>query len=247
MSSFTIKIIAVIAMLIDHSCDVLVGHYSIGYIVGRIAFPLFAFQMVIGYKNTHDIKKYLKRLLIFAFISQIPYGILFYNYVHKIDINIFFTLFLSLICLIIWNEDKVKLQNKYITWIVKILIITLIATLCEILNFDHGYGGILTVLFINLFYPYNLKKDQFNKSNKQWIKTLIFVLAMTGLSMIRFAKYTLILGINDFLLLVFSTFISTMIMLCYNGKKGPSFQYLFYIFYPLHLTILNIIYYIIHK
>ena len=91
------KKIAVITMLIDHSCDVIIKHYSMGYVIGRIAFPLFAFQLVIGYRNTHDIKKYLKLLLIFALISQLPYGLMFYNYVHKIDINIFFTLFFALL------------------------------------------------------------------------------------------------------------------------------------------------------
>ena len=107
MSSFVIKIIAVITMLIDHSCDVIIKHYSMGYVIGRIAFPLFAFQLVIGYKNTHDIKKYLKRLLIFALISQLPYGLMFYNYVHKIDINIFFTLFFALLSLIILHSKKI--------------------------------------------------------------------------------------------------------------------------------------------
>lgn len=60
MSSFTLKMIAIICMLIDHSCDVFVQHYSIGYVIGRIAFPLFAFQIVVGYENTRDVKKYLE-------------------------------------------------------------------------------------------------------------------------------------------------------------------------------------------
>ena len=251
MSSFVIKIIAVITMLIDHSCDVIIKHYSMGYVIGRIAFPLFAFQLVIGYRNTHDIKKYLKRLLIFALISQLPYGLMFYNYVHKIDINIFFTLFFALLSLIILHSKKINLGNKYLTWIFKILLIAVICVLCEVLNFDHGYGGILTVLCIDLFYPYNLKKDKFigykNKMErgKKALQVLFFIVVMTALSIIRFARYIQMLGITNFVLLITSTFISTIIMLCYNGKKGKSFQYFFYAFYPIHLIILNVIYYLI--
>lgn len=258
MSSFVIKIIAIITMLIDHSCDVIIKHYSMGYVIGRIAFPLFAFQLVIGYKNTHDIKEYLKRLLIFALISQAPYGLMFYNYVHRLDINIFFTLFFALISLIILHSKEIRIHNKkidlknnYLTWILKILLIAIICILCEVLNFDHGYGGILTVLCIDSFYPYNLKKDEFARSKSQMkkekkaLRILLFIIIMTALSIIRFARYIQALGITNFVLLIASTFISTIIMICYNGKKGKSFQYFFYSFYPIHLTILDVIYYVI--
>ena len=58
MSSFIIKIIAIFTMFIDHSGDALIGKTSILNVIGRIAFPLFAFQLVVGYKNTSNLKKY---------------------------------------------------------------------------------------------------------------------------------------------------------------------------------------------
>lgn len=244
MSSFVIKLIAVFTMLIDHTCDVIIQHYSVGYIIGRIAFPLFAFQLVIGYENTHDIKKYLKRLLIFALLAEVPYAILFYNYVHQIDVNIFFTLFFALVSLIIWDSKKVILNNKFITWTCKLLLIALICFVCEFLHFDHGYGGILTVLLIYLFYPYSLKEDEFMVKKRNVLKDLLFFFVMFLIACVRFSAYLSVLGIYDCILLVLFASISTLIMLAYNGKKGPSFQYFFYAFYPLHLAILDIIYYI---
>ena len=73
MSAFVLKMIAMITMFIDH-LGYVVHNGSISWFnyIGRFAFPIFAFQLTIGYINTKDLKKYLIRLLSFAFISQIP-------------------------------------------------------------------------------------------------------------------------------------------------------------------------------
>ena len=56
-------------MFCDHSGDAFIGHFSFLNLIGRIAFPIFAFQVVQGYIHTHNVKKYALRLFIFAFIS----------------------------------------------------------------------------------------------------------------------------------------------------------------------------------
>ena len=86
MSVFIIKIIACLAMLIDHVG--IIGYetleifdyntYKIFRGIGRLAFPLFAFLLVNGWMKTKDRKKYLSRLVLFSFISQIPYTLAIY-------------------------------------------------------------------------------------------------------------------------------------------------------------------------
>ena len=71
MTSFVLKIIALITMFCDHFGDAFIGHTSALNVIGRIAFPIFAFQISEGYIHTKNIKKYIARLLIFAIISQI--------------------------------------------------------------------------------------------------------------------------------------------------------------------------------
>ena len=74
MSSFVLKIIACFTMFIDHVGYLIFnGDSSWFNYVGRLAFPIFAFQISEGYIHTHDVKKYLLRLILFAFISQIPF------------------------------------------------------------------------------------------------------------------------------------------------------------------------------
>jgi len=73
MSSFVLKIIAIITMFIDHVGYAIFGKFSFFNYIGRIAFPIFAFQISEGYSHTKDLKKYFLRLFIFAIISQVPF------------------------------------------------------------------------------------------------------------------------------------------------------------------------------
>ncbi|MGL4790801.1 MAG: TraX family protein, partial [Anaerotignaceae bacterium] len=70
-----IKIIGLITMTIDHIGMVIFPHEILFRIIGRIAFPIFAFQLAQGVKYTSDIKRYITRLFIFAIVSQPIYMI----------------------------------------------------------------------------------------------------------------------------------------------------------------------------
>lgn len=90
VSSFALKWIAIITMLIDHTTAVIWERHlmrltnpleqtSAGLIdfffrgIGRIAFPLFIFLLVQGFMHTRSRSKYALRLALFAIISDIPF------------------------------------------------------------------------------------------------------------------------------------------------------------------------------
>lgn len=139
MSLFILKIIGIITMFIDHY------HYIIGgplilNIIGRIAFPIFAFSLVEGFFHTRDFKKYIGRILICAIILQAPAIIFKLNY----PVNIFFTLFTGLIIMKIYHSGKIH-------FLLKIVLtggLTYIAKKC---NFDYEIYGILTIAIFNIF------------------------------------------------------------------------------------------------
>jgi len=249
MSSFIIKIIAIISMLFDHTNDVFIGHLSVLNLIGRIAFPLFSFQLVVGYTYTHNIKKYISRMFIFALISQIPYSIFIYIYTGTyFELNIFFTLATSLICMYI-------LSSKNINIYLKLLCISICLIISYYLKFDYSIFGILYPLFIFVFYPFQEKfgKNRFslsennkNTNKNSIIKLLFFIAGTLALSIVKYIKLIPLISTSWFIGLVLFTFIPAVIMIFFNGKKGPSLKYIFYIFYPAHLLLLELIYLLIH-
>jgi len=104
MNSFILKIIACICMFCDHIGNVLFDEVTVLNYIGRFTFIIFAFQIVQGYIHTHNIKKYIKRLSLFALISQIPFT-LFYHFVFEsFAINVIFTLLFGLIAIFIYDK-----------------------------------------------------------------------------------------------------------------------------------------------
>ena len=248
MTSFALKIIALITMFIDHAGYVFVGNFSFCNFIGRIAFPIFAFQISEGYKHTKNLKKYFIRLGVFSLVSQIPFYLFSFKYHggNILNLNVFFTLFLGLLSIYLYdfivksyktnrvnNNDnpnnslnkKIKvLSNVY--KIVGIIIVLLLSYIAELLNTDYGFWGVLVVF---IFYLFN--------SRKLLMTIAFFILCMAKYFIpyinSAFSFTYLVLGLCTFLPIVFIT--------SYNGKQGPKIKYLLYIFYPLHLLTLYLL------
>ncbi len=135
-----LKLIAIIAMLLDHVGNVFFPQYPVFRWIGRIAFPIFCYCMTVGLLYTHDIKKYLTRLGIFAIISQ-PFWILAFNpddvWGNLTNWNIFFTLFLSLLSLWAFQEKK--------WWLFALGVVAL-----ALGGFDYNYNGLVMMLIFLL-------------------------------------------------------------------------------------------------
>ena len=263
MSSFVIKLIAIITMLCDHSGDVIIGQFSFLNVIGRIAFPLFCFQIVIGYRHTKNVNKYLLRLFLFGLISQIPFSLFTYSYLGRIDLlNVYFTLALGLLAIYILDVFPKKYKS------LAILLSLVLMLIAEFAQTDYGWFGVCLIICIYLFYNdksiSKVKNNAFNSNttnnsmqylndqNKKiqtsityFNNNILFVIVFFALVVIKFSSYLAIGYYNLALLQIIGTFFPVIFMLLYNGKKGPSLKYLFYAFYPVHLLILVAIHYLI--
>jgi uncharacterized membrane protein len=132
-------------MLIDHIGFVLFPQYLFLRVIGRIAFPIFAYLITEGYIHTHSIKKYSIRLFIFALVSQAPYMLAF----HGTYLNIFFTLFIGLMAL--YATDYEFSKNQLLNNILKAIVVSAIVISSYIFCAEYGIYGVLTILAFKLF------------------------------------------------------------------------------------------------
>ncbi|MEK7598360.1 MAG: TraX family protein [Patescibacteria group bacterium] len=130
----TLKIIGVIAMVIDHIGVILYPQMIFLRVIGRLAFPIFAYYLTQGYIYTSNFKKYALRLFIFAVITQVP----FFIATHIKILNIFFTLLFGLLAIHAYEKRKYPLLG-------------LIMLLSIIIPIDYSVYGILTVLAFHIF------------------------------------------------------------------------------------------------
>lgn len=201
MSTFQIKVLAVILMVIDHVGFFLFPGEQIFRIIGRLSFPLFAFLITTGYVHTRDVKKYLLRLFIFANMIHIP------SFFMSIPLNIFYTLSFGLLSIMIYESKQ--------HWAVKILLGIALIGVVEFAGADYGLYGVLLIFVIYLF-----------KSNIPYL-----FLSMSILS-VSFYGFN---GIQLFSVLAIP------IMAIYNNEQGPKWKVFFYLFYPVHIVILQFI------
>ena len=62
MTTFDLKLLALVTMVIDHTGDVLLPQYRWLRYIGRLSFPIYAFLIVEGHVHTKDVRKYLQKL-----------------------------------------------------------------------------------------------------------------------------------------------------------------------------------------
>ena len=111
-----LKSIAMALMLIDHIAYVMLERglglggdlYMINRVmrgIGRSAFPIFCFTIVEGFQRTSNVREYLKRLIIFAVISEIPFDLAFRSSMFHMSLqNVFWTLAFGLAAMIIYQD-----------------------------------------------------------------------------------------------------------------------------------------------
>ena len=134
-----LKWIALFTMTIDHIGAIIFPQYLILRIIGRIAFPIFAFLLAQGMIYTQSPHKYLTRLGVFALLSEIPFDYAFQTKI--IDMqhqNIFFTLFLGGVAIYVIQLSNKK-EHAYFTSMG-------IALLAELLNCDYGLSGVIIIV-----------------------------------------------------------------------------------------------------
>lgn len=219
-----LKIIACLTMFLSHLAQSYLL-YILGYIriadlsmlIGRVAMPIYCFMVAQGMVLTKDKKSYLKRLFIFALVSEIPYDLAFRNTIFEYyNQNVIFTLFLGALLIYIWQVIENKSYKVYIKISLMLIIAILFCFLAQMMFTDYSYKGIIAISLLYLSF-----------SNK-YLTALVLFLSF------YFEAY--VTGYS--LYIPFIVYLSIPLILLYNGKRGKYSKYGFYLFYPGHLMLI---------
>ena len=222
MSVFDLKLIAILFMLLDHIAAYLFPDLVGLRIVGRLSFPLFGWLIANGYRHTSDVNRYLIRLLIFAFISQIPFALVSGSMSEPLSsLNIFFTLWLGL--------STIVLLDRFTSLPARIICVGLGMALGWILPVDYGAAGVLSIIAFHLSFK------------RYWLmfglQLLIFSLFFTLPLLVDLAQMPGLVA-HPVRLWQPLAAASVLFIALYNGRRGYPMKYLFYLFYPAHLLLL---------
>lgn len=220
-----LRLLAMALMVLDHLWATIISGNDWMTYLGRMAFPIFAFQIAEGYCHTADWRRYLKRLLLFALISEVPFDLIMsgspFFIFHQ---NVLFTLALGLraiVALDAFREERTaKRAIRAALAVAGSLLLGLIGMV------DYGWRGVLTVI---LFWV--LRQLPFEKLGQLimlWLLNQVFfqgqVLPITLPGGGAFELATQAFAV-----------LAVIPIWLYNGQKGRSgkvFQLASYAFYP---------------
>lgn len=232
ISSSGLHILAMGLMLCDHLWAALFPAAEWLTCIGRIAYPIFAFMIVEGYFHTHDLKRYLLRMLIGAILSEIPFnlmysGSLFYPF-HQ---NVLWTFLLSL--LLIKLIEKCRRRFKPVLAVLLSAGIVVLGYVLGYVTMVDYYGvGILTVLVFYFTHKQN------------WINRLIQLTCLYVLNVELIGGYYYVFQLFGHEIEFVQQGLALLALIpiwLYQGRQGvrnKGFQYFCYAFYPAHMLLL---------
>ncbi|MDR2203613.1 MAG: conjugal transfer protein TraX [Nitrososphaerota archaeon] len=235
ISATGLKLIAIIAMVIDHvawQVSLSSTLFLLLHGIGRLTMPIMCFFIAEGFYHTQNRKNYALRLMLFAVISQMPFNYFMTGNPFSMGIgigslNVLFCLLLGLCAL--W---VIKSKCKTVIKIALVALCLLGAVFCDWMIF-----GVLWILV------FGLNRGLFKR------QVLCFCAVATGV-FAYFAANALMGNPWIYAFIQIGVFLALPFLSTYNGKKnsGPTSNWLsskwaFYIFYPLHLLIIAFLFY----
>jgi len=208
-----LKIIAAISMVIDHVGLMFFPNLEIFRIIGRLAFPVFAFMIAEGCKYTRSRRRYFSMLFALAAVCQVVY--------YLFDGSLYFSVLItfSLSILTIYALDNWKASPGLGSALGFLGALVGLYLLNRVFTIDYGFWGCMLPVFASL--PSRIGADSLRSR----------VLSL-GVGLVPLA-----LAIGG---VQFWSLLSLPLLLCYNGERGRrKMKYFFYIFYPLHLVALQ--------
>lgn len=229
-STGTLKLIALVFMFCDHAGKMLLPLTPEMRMIGRIAFPLYCWCMVVGFHYTRSVPKYLLRVLLVGLASQ-PLYMLALDHTWR-QPNIFLTLLVGLAAL--WAIRE-KWYGSHI-WGPALALV-----LAVLLGCDYGWKGVLLILLL-----YAVRESRAGIAAVMvafclyWGTGTSAVSAIAGVSLQPLLRLPIATLIQPWLRLqAFAILALPLMLLPLPNVKLPS--WVGYAIYPAHLAVLYLL------
>lgn len=228
-----LRVIALVAMLLDHLWATIIPDNLWMNCVGRIAFPIFAFQLAEGALRTSDMQGYAKRLLKYALISEIPFNLMMGGSpIYPLHQNVIFTLLLGLMGIRSIEEMKSAPTKKAA---VKGGLKVVLFGLVNVVGFvDYSIMGYVTILGFYLLRGFKLAK----------LCQFIMLLLLNQILFSGLCVPISILGVEILFHYQCFAVLALIPIWLYNGQQGAHSSIIrkaSYIFYPAHMLIIYLV------
>ena len=212
-----LKLIGALSMLLDHAGILLFPNVRLLRILGRIAYPIFAFMIAQGCQYTRNKLRYFLMVFGLGVACQLVY----YFTSGDTYLNILLTFACSILLIYLMQAvERAQNWKQQFLWSALFAAGVFLALgMTQVLTIDYGFWGIMTPVFA----AFSLGKGKTGSKLPVLMTAvgLIFLGADLG-------------GIQHYALLAIP------LLLLYNGQRGKAnLKYFFYIFYPVHLVVLQ--------
>ena len=230
LDSLRLKVLAMAFMACSHLSSTVFWGTRWLDCIGRLAFPIFAFLLAEGFRHTKDYKKYLKRLFLFALVTELPFNLMSEGGpLYPFHQNVLFTFCIALVAMHWIEKGKDAPAPRYV---LRAAVVAVIAYLVGFLTFVDYFGyGVLMVLLFYLFHekPYGWAVELLAMVYINWemIGGLVFPTVLLGREINIPQQGFAVLALIPIWL--------------YNGRRGAGgkrIQYACYAFYPAHMLLL---------
>lgn len=211
-----LKLIAAVTMLLDHAGILLFPKIMLFRILGRLAYPIYAYMIAEGCRYTRNKLRYF--LMVFGLGAGCQ--IVYYFFSGDTYLNILLTFSASILLIYLLQAMyQAKTWQREALWSVLFCAGFLgVYGLNKVLTIDYGFWGVMVPVFVSF---------AFVRKFPHWASVLLLG---TGLVLLA-ADY----GGNQYYALL-----ALPLLLLYSGKRGKvNMKYFFYIFYPVHLAVLQ--------
>lgn len=228
LSAAALRWFALFCMLLDHLWGTIVPGNDWMTYLGRLAFPIFAFQIAEGYLHTHDYSKYWKRLLLFAILSEVPFDLMIFGTpFYPFHQNVMITLLLGLVAIHVIDQ----VQHQLVKLWLGCMELAGLFLLGYITFPDYGLLGVLNVVIFYLLRNFPGAK----------LAQLAAMIAIHAFGFQGMCFVVELLGKTIEVPIQSLAIFSLIPIWLYNGEKGCNnrcLQYLSYAFYPVHMLLL---------